>query len=291
MPPETAVSEKQAHGLIAERTAPKINSRQAQAAGVQPGRAGRDRVFTFGRSVLGILILLALWQLLPTWKVVDPRYVIKFSTVCSTWWTLLRNGLLWAQTEPSLVRIFVGFGAAVVIGVPLGAAIAWYRVVRETVTPVLEIIRNTAPLAILPVFTLVLGIGNITKFVIVAYACTPPIVLATVTGITHVDEQLMKTARVLGLSPINTFRRVAFPAALPTIFTGIRIAGAASVLVLLAAEMVGATAGLGYFINSSEQSFQVPDMYAGIITITMIGLIMNFGLQWLERRFAGARGA
>lgn len=298
MPPETVtadsavthapVKERRTPGFVSEPTAPDVGVRRRP--GGRPRRSAGSRVFTIARRILGLAILLFLWQFLPTWHVIDPRYVIKFSEVCSTWWGLLRDGTLWEQTGPSLLRIFVGFFAAIAIGVPLGAAIAWYRPVRETATPVLEIFRNTAPLAILPVFTLILGIGNLTKYVMVGYACLPPVVLSTVTGISGVDEQLIRTARVLGLSPIATFRKVAFPASLPSIFTGIRIAGAAAVLVLLAAEMVGATAGLGYFINSSEMNFQVPDMYAGIITVTMVGLAINYGLQWLQKRVTrGAR--
>jgi NitT/TauT family transport system permease protein len=293
-PPATSPNRPAAgapHGLIAERTAPGVNPRQAQSAGVRSGRNARQRFFTFGRSVSGVLLLALVWEFLPKLHIVDPKFVTPLGRVLATWWQLLRSGVLWQQTEPSLVRIGAGFGAAIVVGIPLGAAIAWYRSVRETTTPVLEIFRNTAPLAILPVFTLILGIGNITKIVIVGYACLFPILLNTISGISHVDEQLMRTARVLGMSPVATFRKVALPAALPTIFTGIRISGAASVMVLIAAEMVGATAGLGYVINASEQNYQVPDMYAGILTITLLGLLVNYGLLLLEKRLSGWRPA
>ncbi len=100
------------------------------------------------------------------------------------------------------------------------------------------------------------------------------------------DKQLLRSARVLGLSPVTTFRKVVFPAALPTIFTGIRIAGAAAILVLIAAEMIGATAGLGYLINYSQYNFLIPQMYAAIITTTALGLAVNYGLVAIERRFS-----
>jgi NitT/TauT family transport system permease protein len=199
---------------------------------------------------------------------------------------MVRAGSLWHQTQASLRRIGTGFGLAIVVGVPLGAAIAWYRSFREVTTRVLEVFRNTAPLAILPVFMLVLGIGETSKDAIVCYACLFPIVLNTVSGVTNVDRQLLRTARVLGLSPIRTFTQVVLPAALPTIFTGIRIAGATSVLVLIAAEMVGATAGLGYFINYAQMNYLIPQMYAAILTTTVVGLVVNYTLVGLERRFS-----
>jgi NitT/TauT family transport system permease protein len=280
-----------AHGLIFERTEPVVNERQARSAGVRPGRGIAFRLATLARTVSGLILLAAAWELLPKLHVVDPHFVTPFGRVVATWWHLLGDGMLWQQVKPSLIRAGIGFGAAVVIGIPLGAAIAWYRPVREVVTPVLEIFRNTAALAILPVFTLILGIGELTKYTIVCYACLFPILLNTISGISNVDKQLMRTARVLGLSPVATFRKVALPAAMPTIFTGIRISGAVSVMVLLAAEMVGATAGLGYFINASEQGFQVPEMYAGILSITLLGLVINYGLLLLEKRLSGWKTA
>jgi NitT/TauT family transport system permease protein len=91
---------------------------------------------------------------------------------------------------------------------------------------------------------------------------------------------------VLGLSPVATFRKVVFPAAVPTIFTGIRISGAAAILVLIAAELVGATEGLGFLINYSSMNFLIPKMYAAILTTTLVGLAVNYGLVALERRFS-----
>ena len=145
------------------------------------------------------------------------------------------------HVRASLARSGLGFGLAVTTAIPLGAAIAWYSPVREILTPVLEIFRNTAALALLPVFILILGIGETSKVAIVLYACFFPILLSTISGVANVDAQLLRSARVLGLSPVATFRKVVFPAAVPTIFTGIRISGAAAILVLIAAEMIGAT--------------------------------------------------
>ncbi len=90
----------------------------------------------------------------------------------------------------------------------------------------------------------------------------------------------------MGLGPLRLFQKVVLPAAVPTIFTGVRLAGAFSILVLIAAEMVGAKAGLGYLIRCSQSNFAIPEMYAGIITISGIGLVINQSLLVLERRFS-----
>ena len=157
---------------------------------------------------------------------------------------------------------------------------------REILTPPLEAFRNTAALALLPAFTLILGIGETSKIAIVTYACFFPILLSTISGVATVDPQLLRSAKVLGLSPVATFRKVVFPAAVPTIFTGIRISGAAAILVLIAAELVGATEGLGFLINYSQMNFLIPKMYAAILTTTLLGLAVNYTLVALERRFS-----
>lgn len=272
--------------LLAERTEASLNPRQAQSARVRPGRAARARVFTIGRTLLGLVLLAAVWEFAPRAGLVDPHFVSPLHEVLKAWWAMARDGSIWHQTQASLRRIGTGFGLAIVVGVPLGTAIAWYRPVREVTTPVLEVFRNTAPLAILPVFMLVLGIGETSKDAIVCYACLFPIVLNTISGVSGVDRQLLRTARVLGLSPLRTFTQVVLPASLPTIFTGIRIAGATSVLVLIAAEMVGATAGLGYYINYAQMNYQIPQMYAAILSTTVVGLVVNYALVGLERRFS-----
>ncbi|MCW2798048.1 ABC transporter permease [Nocardioides sp.] len=272
--------------LLEERTEAGLNSRQAQAAGVRAERRIRGRLARISRGLVGIVALATIWEVAPRMGLVDPYFVSPLSDVLAAWWDLLLSGDLWIHLKASLVRSGLGFGLALSIAIPLGAAIAWYRPVREVVSPVLEMFRNTAALALLPVFLLILGIGEVSKVAIVVYACFFPILLNTISGVASVDQQLLRSARVLGLSPVTTFRKVVFPAALPTIFTGIRIAGAAAVLVLIAAEMIGATAGLGYLINYSQYNFLIPQMYAAILTTTGVGLAINYSLVAIERRLS-----
>jgi len=272
--------------LLKEKTEAKPNPRQEAAAGVHHVSRFRGRFQRLWRGLIGIVLLALIWEFAPRLGLVDRHFVPPLSEVLDAWWQMIRSGELATNLRASLVRSAVGFGLALVTAIPLGAAIAWYPPVRDLTTPVLEIFRNTAALALLPVFVLILGIGETSKIAIVLFACFFPILLNTISGVASVDPQLLRSARVLGLSPVTTFRKVAFPAAVPTIFTGIRIAGAAAILVLIAAEMIGATAGLGYLITYSQFNFLIPKMYAGIITTSVLGLAINFGLVALERRFS-----
>lgn len=272
--------------LITERTAARPNPRQervARARGVPPGRS---RATTVARGVAGLTTLAAAWELLPVLGVVDRYFIPPLHEVLAALGDLASSGELTRHLRASLVRSGTGFLLAVATAIPLGAAIAWYRPVREFLQPTLEIFRNTAALALLPVFTLVLGIGESSKIAIILYACFFPVLLSTIAGVATVDEQLLRSARVLGLSPAATFRKVVFPAAVPTIFTGVRISGAASILVLIAAEMVGAEAGLGFLIMYGNVNFLIPTMYAAILVTSLVGLVVNYALVALERRFS-----
>ncbi|WP_337192195.1 ABC transporter permease [Streptomyces sp. HUCO-GS316] len=236
-----------------------------------------------------IVALLLLWESAPRAGLVDRTFLPPFSEVADAWWGLATDGQLADNARASLARSFSGFGIAVAVAVPLGLLIGWYRPVADLLGPLLEVFRNTAALALLPVFVLLLGIGETSKISIVVYACTWPILLNTISAVRHVDPTLLKLAKSMDLSAPRLFQKVILPASVPVMFTGIRLAGAVSILVLVAAEMIGAKAGLGYLINASQYNFAIPQMYAGIITISAIGVVFNQFLVTVERRLSSWR--
>jgi NitT/TauT family transport system permease protein len=238
----------------------------------------------FGRFG-AIIAVAALWETAPRLGLVEPAFLPPFSQVLKTGWELIKNGQLINHVAASLSRSLAGFAIAVSYAVPLGLAVGWFRRLADTLSPLLEMLRNTAPLALLPVFLLLLGIGESSKVALVTYSCTWPILLNTINGVRSVDPLLIKSAKTMGLSSYELLRKVVLPASVPTIFVGIRLAGAYSLLVLVAAEMVGAKAGLGYLIIYSQYNFQIPHMYVGILTTTALGVTFTQLLMALERRF------
>lgn len=233
-----------------------------------------------------LLALAAVWEGAPRAGLVDRVFLPPLSEVLAAWWALLRSGQLADHVGASLTRSLAGLALAVLGAIPLGLLIGWYRPLADLLGPLLEVFRNTAALALLPVFVLILGLGETSKIALVVYACSWPILLNTIAGVKGVDPLLVRSARSMGLDHLRLFQKVILPAAVPTIFTGVRLAGAYSILVLVAAEMVGAKAGLGYLINYAQYNFAIPDMYAGIITISAIGLVVNQLLVAGERRFS-----
>lgn len=238
----------------------------------------------FKRSIAIILFLL-LWETLPRTGVVSPAFLPPLSTVLETAWQLYQNGQLGTHFFASIQRSIIGFALALAIAIPLGLVIGWYKLVAETLNPLLELFRNTTALALMPLFILFLGIGEASKISLLVYACTWPILLNTITGVQTVDPLLIKSARTMGLKPHQLFRKVILPASVPTIFVGIRLAGAISILALVAVEMFGAKAGLGYLIMYSQFSFEIPQMFVGILVITLVGLSFNYILIGLEKYF------
>jgi NitT/TauT family transport system permease protein len=255
---------------------------------LSPGIAWRSvtrRVWHGVRRSLAISAFLLIWELAPRFGLAEPAFLPPLSEVLRTGVELIANGQLVSHVQASLSRSLVGFGLAILYAVPLGLAIGWYRPFASVVSPLLEALRNTAALALLPVFILLLGIGESSKIALVIYSCSFPILLNTIAGVRNVDPLLIKSARTMGLAPLQLFRKVILPAAVPTVFVGIRLAGAYSLLVLVAAEMIGAKAGLGYLIIYAQYNFQIPNMYVGILSLTIIGLCFNQVLQLLEKHF------
>ena len=192
-----------------------------------PGIGRRTGAFV-GRLLtpaVAIAAFLALWEIAPRTGLVDEVFLPPFTTVIGAFADLVGSGGLADHLAASLSRALVGFSVAVVVAVPLGVAIGWYKPVADLLNPILEVFRNTAALALLPVFVLILGIGETSKIALVIYACTFPILLNTISGVRTVDPLLIKSARSLGLPSYRLFQKVVLPAAVPTIFTGTPAAG------------------------------------------------------------------
>jgi len=239
----------------------------------------------------GILTFLALWEAVPRLGFFDPRYLPPFSEVAKAFWKILLNGTLFVHIAISLQRSLSGFGLALVLATPIGLLLGWYPRLEKFVDPLLQLFRQTSVLALFPVFILVFGIGEFSKVFLIFWAVQWPILLNTVSGVKEVDPLLIKAARSMNASTWQILTKVVLPAAFPSIFLGIRLAATYSILVLIAAEMIGAKSGLGFLLFDSEQLFQIPTMFASIMTMALLGLGLNYGLQEIGSRINAWKGA
>ena len=219
--------------------------------------------------------LLATWELLPRTGLVSPVFLSPPSRVAETLLLLATSGDLARHALVSLQRIGGGLGLAVALGVPLGLVMGWFRAFEKGVDGTLQAGRQVSAIALFPVFILFFGIGELSKVVIIFWASVWPVLLNTVAGVKAIDPVLLRCARSMSAGGVTLFAKVILPAAAPSIFTGVRLGAAYAFMVLVAAEMIGANAGLGFLVLNSQETFDVPRMYAAIVALAAFGLAVN----------------
>ena len=188
---------------------------------------------------------------------------------------------LWYDAMTSLRRILIGFGIGVGVGVVLGSAMSASRVIRHLIDPVIEVLRPLPPLAFIPLFIIWLGIGETPKEVLIMLGVTPIMAVTTVAALDEVPGDLRLCARTLGASPRYTMLRVQIRAALPGILTGMRISMAGAWTSIIAAELIAATNGLGYLIMQAGDYLNTALVFSGILSIAILGLVLDACLRGL----------
>lgn len=236
-------------------------------------------------SRYGALVAFAiLWQVAPTLGWVNPAVLPPLDRVVEALWNGLASGPLPSDIAISLQRAGIAFAAAVVLGIPLGLFMGQIRILGRTLDPILQLFRQTSALALYPVFILLLGLGETSKVFVIFWATLFPILLATIGGVKQVDAKLIEMARVYGASQLRTFRSVVLPAALPQIFVGLRLSATTALLLLIAAEMIGANSGVGFEVMNAQYNFQIPLMFAAILLLAILGLSVNLVLELVQNR-------
>ena len=235
-------------------------------------------------GLTGFVILLLVWELVVT--IFRPAPVV----LPSPWQTvqgllsMIQSPKVWWDIGISLFRVGVGFALAVVAGVPTGIALARSRIFRDIVQPSLEGFRFVIPFAWIPIASLWFGLSESGKIFITWYAAFFVIAFQTEAGFHHVDERLVKAAKTLGAGPRQLLWKIFIPAAAPMIVTGLRLGLAFAWISILAAELVNAKAGIGYFTLNAADFFRSELAFAAMAVIGVIGFCMDRGFRMVERR-------
>jgi taurine transport system permease protein len=185
----------------------------------------------------------------------------------------------------SLGRVFAALAFALVVSVPIGAAIALSPVGRGVFDPLIEFLRPIPPLAYLPLVIIWVGIGEPSKVLVIAIAMVAPIVISTAAGVRGTSRERIDAARAFGATRIEVLRFVVLPSALPTILTGVRIALGTGWSTLVAAELVAATRGLGFMIQSAAQFLVTDVVIMGIVVIAAVSFVLEFAVRLVQRRW------
>jgi NitT/TauT family transport system permease protein len=245
----------------------------------------RAKTATWEKIMLPLIaaaVLLAVWHYSVVWtgtKIFPSPQAVWRGVV-----ELVHKHVLWADIIDSLRRVAVGFGLATLIGVPLGLTLGWYPATNRILNPTLQILRPISPIAWIPVAIIFFGIGDRAATFLVFLGAFFPIVVASVSGVSSVPQIFRRAGRNFGLRPYQILSRVVFPAALPQILVGLRIALGIAWLVVVAGEMIAVDSGLGYLVIDSRNSGKRYDLVvAAMLIIGIIGLALDSLFRLFER--------
>jgi taurine transport system permease protein len=259
------------------------------ATGSAPARAGALVAQRVGAVVVSLAVVLALWHVLTSMTgFISPA---RFPNPTEVWASLRQitldgygNARLHEHVLRSVLLVTMGFAIASSAGVVLGLAMGASRSVEAFVNPIFLVLRPIPPLAWIPLAIVWLGLGDAAKLMVIFVSAFVPSVINSYTGVRQIDKPIFEAAAMLKATGWRYWREVLVPGALPSIFTGLRLSLQASWTTLVAAELVGAVAGLGSILNQAAQDIYPAMILVGMISVALCGWLMTQGLGWIERK-------
>lgn len=246
-------------------------------------------------SIATLLVLVVVWWAVTALKLISPLFLPAPQQVLHQLYVIaspqgFMDATLWQHLAASLTRILIALLAAVVIGVPVGIAMGLNDTVRGILGPLIELYRPVPPLAYLPLMVIWFGIGETSKILLIYLAIFAPVALSAVAGVRSVSQVRVRAAQALGASKLQVLRYVVLPSALPEILTGIRIGLGVGWSTLVAAELIAATRGLGFMVQSAGEFLATDVVIAGISVIALIAFSLEIGLRALQRKLTPWHG-
>ena len=235
-------------------------------------------------SIVSILCLLAIWELICQSGVVSSLFLPAPTAIISALLQMIADGEIGVSLAASLYRILAGFFIGSLVGLAVGLVTGTSALMDKIGTPIVNAIYPIPKIALLPLFILWLGIGELSKVTIIALGVFFPVAMNTYSGVKNVDTLLLKVAASFNASWWMTMKSVVLPNALPMIFAGLRLAAGTSLLLLVAAEMIAAQVGIGALILHYGDLMITDRLMAGVIVLSLLGLVFNLILQVLERK-------
>lgn len=228
--------------------------------------------------------ILAVWQALFQMGYIKPIILPPPSQVALTFWDLLKSGAMARHVGVSVLRVLEGFGIAAVLGLGLGVAIGLSRTLDRLTDLIIQLVKPIPPIAWIPMAILWFGIGETSKVYIIFLGAFFPIIINTIDGIRQTDHRFVEVARILEVSRLKFIRKVVIPGAFPAIMTGLRIGLMVAWMCVVAAELIAAGSGVGYLIMDARQLSQSDVVLVGMITIGVVGKLMDSVIKRLEKR-------
>jgi ABC-type nitrate/sulfonate/bicarbonate transport system permease component len=231
---------------------------------------------------LGLAVVAGLWQLLA--MALHQTIFPTFTTALAAVGHILTGPQLTQDILPSVARALAGFAISGAAGIAIGLTLGYVRRLGDYCVTVIDFLRSLPAPLFVPLGIVVLGLGSTMVVAIVVGAAVWPVLLNSFDAARRVEPLYLDTARACGLRRFALFRVVLLPATLPMVFAGLRVALSTSLAVLVVAEMLGAHAGIGFLIQDAQQTFRVPDTYAGVIVLAAVGWLFDTAFLLVERR-------
>ena len=233
-----------------------------------------------------VIVFFILWEILPTIGIIDQTLVPSLSTIAMTLWDPILAGVLPENTAISMVRMFLGWGIALVVAIPLGYLLGgFFEDFENAVEPLLQLLGQLNPWSFFHLAIVFLGIGEISIVAAVFYISLWPVLYNTITGLKNVNPAFVKIARAAGMEKFEIFWKVQLHASLPVVFTGIRLGALFAFFMVMGAEMMGAGDGLGHMIMFDQMYGLIPQMWMGIVVMSLLGIAFDYVLMRLEKYF------
>ena len=239
------------------------------------------------RRWVGFLVfaaLIALAEIGTQTGVITPLTLPKPSDVFATFVELYNSGRLWLHLVPSLTRLIVGAAIGVSAGIVIGVLIGLFSHLRAGLVPLVAALFPIPKIALLPLFVIWFGIDEGSKYALIALGSFTPTVVATYGAVDNVDRTLIRMGQSFGLSWVSIVRKIVLPGAMPGILSGLRISLAIAIILLVAAEMLGAEFGIGAYILQAGSLYDLERLFAGVVILSLLGVLVSSAIGWIERR-------
>ena len=237
---------------------------------------------------LTVVVFVALWEAFVRLRGIAPIYLPAPSSIAVYLWRMIADGSMPYHLSITLARIFAGFALAAVTGILLGVLMGMSRIVARVADAWIAALYPLPKISLIPLLIIWLGTGEAYKILISAVTAFFPIVISTFTGIRQVDRGLMKAAKDLGAGQRQIQLKVVIPAAIPSILAGLQLGMGVTIILVVAAEMIGGSAqgGMGYLLISSGQVMETEKVFASLVVLAVMGAVVIKLQQWIDRKVA-----
>lgn len=237
----------------------------------------------------GLIALVGLWQLASVRGWISPISAPAPSEVARSLWQMIEGGTLWPNLSASLTRLALGWVAGTAAGIALGLAIGLVTLARSVGVPLVAALFPIPKIALLPLFIVWFGIDEGSKIATIAFGVFFPTVVATYGGVDGVDRTLVRMGRAFGMPARAILLKIVLPGALPAILSGFRISASIGIILLVAAEMIGARHGIGAMVLLAGNLMQTDQLLAGVVVLSLMGLCVSAAIGFIERRLLAWR--